>query len=61
MAPPREQGDERLTEIILEAIDQTIADIQERHGSGDPRLKNLYELREHIDAESLDVLTDNDD
>jgi hypothetical protein len=28
MAPPREQGSERLTEVILEAIDQTIADIE---------------------------------
>jgi hypothetical protein len=55
MAPPQEQGSDRFSEVILEAVDQTIADIEASHGRSDPRLQTLHELRERIAAESLDT------
>jgi hypothetical protein len=51
----RKQRNERRSELILQAIDKTIADVGARGGSGAAeKLDALRELRERVAAQLLD-------
>jgi hypothetical protein len=51
----RNQRNDRRSELILQAIDKTIADVAAKGGSGAAeKLDALHELRERVATQSLD-------